>query len=426
MATEKIIPAKKIDGKLSVPGDKSVSHRALMLAALADGDSVIDGLSTAQDVHRTADCLRAMGIEIVADGFATVVRGKGKDGLQQPAKVLDAGNSGTTMRLLSGILAGQRFASTIDGDASLRARPMERIVKPLQQMGAEISTQNGKAPLTIRGGKLAPISYEMTVASAQVKSAVLLAGLFAEGETSVLQPSVSRDHTERLLRHMGVPVSSEKNRIALQAAPLQAGKIVVPGDFSSAIFWMGAAFLLPDSNLSLYNVGLNATRSYALKIMQRAGARLALESIDLHNGEEMADLVVASSQLQAFSISGKEVPLVIDEIPLLAVLASQAEGTSRFEDVGELRIKESDRIHTIVENLQKMGARVREWQDGFEVEGPTKLHGAHLDSHGDHRIAMAFAIAGLVAEGESLIEGAEAAGVSYPEFFQQIEELVTF
>ncbi|MFQ5632727.1 MAG: 3-phosphoshikimate 1-carboxyvinyltransferase, partial [bacterium] len=321
--------AKKISGKLTVPGDKSISHRALMLTAIAGGVSVINGLSTAEDVHSTASCLRVLGVEIENDGFATVVHGAGLRGLQPPVTPLDAGNSGTTIRLLSGILAGQPFETMIDGDDSLRRRPMNRIIRPLQQMGAKIvAAEGGRAPLTIRGDNLQPIAYEMTVASAQVKSAVLLAGLFASGRTSVIQPLVTRDHTERMLRHLGIRVETKQNKITLTPGTLKAGKIVVPGDFSSAIFFMAAAFLLPDSALHIFNVGLNATRSYALKILQRSGASISLDNLSIQNGEEVADFTLKTSKLSAFKISGSEIPLLIDEIPILAVLATQAKGKS--------------------------------------------------------------------------------------------------
>lgn len=425
MAIKIISPAKKISGKLLVPGDKSISHRALMLAAIAKGASAIDGLSTAKDVLSTENCLRALGVEIEKDDFATIVHGRGLRGLQPPKTKLDAGNSGTTLRLLSGILAGQPFETTIDGDASLRRRPMNRIIKPLQQMGAEITASvNSRPPLTIRGGNLQPLTYEMPVASAQVKSAVLLAGLFAKGDTSVIQPAVTRDHTERLLRHLGVAVTAKKNSITVRPAQPKAAKITVPGDFSSAIFFMAAAFLLPKSELTIFNVGLNATRSYALKILQHAGAKIVLENPTMKNGEELADITVQTSQLKPFKISGKEIPLVIDEIPIFAVLATQVSGTSSIRDAAELRVKESDRIRAIARNLFRMGATIRELDDGFEIDGPTKLRGTEIDTFGDHRIAMAFAIAGLVAEGETIINDAEAADISCPGFFEQLSELV--
>ncbi|MFQ5632748.1 MAG: 3-phosphoshikimate 1-carboxyvinyltransferase [bacterium] len=421
---ETIRPAKKISGKLSVPGDKSISHRALMLAAIADGVSVIEGLSTAEDVQSTANCLRALGIEIEHDGFATVVHGKGLRGLQPPVTPLDAGNSGTTMRLLSGILAGQPFETMIDGDDSLRRRPMTRIIRPLQQMGAEIvAAEGGRAPLTIRAGQLQPLHYEMPVASAQVKSAILLAGLYASGKSSVVQPVATRDHTERMLRHLGARLETKQNKITIAPGALKAGKIVVPGDFSSAIFFMAAAFMLPGSALNIFNVGVNATRSYALKILQRAGAEIVLDNLAVHNGEEVADFTLRSSKLSAFRIGGKEIPLLIDEIPILAVLATQAKGISTVRNAAELRVKESDRIRAIAENLAKMGVKMKVFEDGFEINGPVKLHGAEIDSFGDHRIAMAFAIAGLIAEGETGIHGTEAAAVSFPGFFEKLAEL---
>lgn len=425
-ATKIIRPARKLRGNIGVPGDKSISHRALMLAAIADGSSIIRDLSSARDVQSTADCLRALGIRIESDAFATVVHGQGLSGLQAPTTTLDAGNSGTTVRLLAGILAGQSFSSTLDGDASIRRRPMARIIKPLQEMGTKIDAAAGdRAPLTIRGGDLQPLTYEMTIASAQVKSAILLAGLFANGKTTVSEPQISRDHTERLLKYLGGKVTTSQRQASIEPGPLQAKEMAVPGDFSSAIFFMAAALLLPDSELTLRGVGINATRSYALKILQRAGANILIDDLDFKMAEETADLRFASSRLRAFQAHSVEIPLIIDEIPMLAVLATQADGTTSIRDAAELRVKESDRIEAIAGNLRRMGATVRTFDDGLEIDGPVRLQGAEIDAHGDHRIAMAFAVAGLVAEGETEIRGADAAAVSYPEFFDTLESLVS-
>jgi len=425
MTIKKIDPAEKIRGQLVVSGDKSISHRALMLSAIAQGTSTLHGLSNAEDVSCTADCMRHLGIHIENDGFATIVHGKGLQGLSAPSQVLDAGNSGTTIRLLAGILAGQPFTTKIDGDASLRARPMNRIIKPLAAMGARITGKDdGFAPLVIEGTALKALHYDMPMASAQVKSAIMLAALFASGETTIKQPAQTRDHTERMLRCMNVPVVVEKGLVRITQQQPVAGHLSIPGDFSSAIFFMAAAFMLPDSELMIHNIGLNPTRSYALKLLSRAGANLAIENMAVKNGEETANMAFSTSALTAFHAKGPEIPFIIDEIPILAVMATQAEGTSSIREAAELRVKESDRIHTIATNLKKMGATVREFEDGLEIDGPVKLQGAEIDSFGDHRIAMAFAIAGLIAEGSTTIQNADAASVSFPDFFTTLEGLI--
>lgn len=421
---QKINPVSRIRGCLAVPGDKSISHRALMLAAIAEGTSVITGLSSGQDVQSTVQCLRALGVEITHDADATRVRGAGQRGLTAPTGPLNAGNSGTTIRLLSGILAGQPFISCLDGDASLRRRPMQRIITPLQQMGARIEAETqGRPPLTIAGGALQGITYALPVASAQVKSAILLAGLYAAGPTIVIEPGVTRDHTERMLRCMGGEVAVKNREIRLTPGNLQGRDLHVPGDFSSAMFLLAAALLVPDSELRLPDVGLNATRCHALQVLQRAGAHIEIERLRAQNQEEFADLAFQSSRLGAFHLTENEIPLLIDEIPVLAVMATQAEGTTRIRGASELRVKESDRIESISQNLHKMGAIVRTFPDGLEIDGPVRLHGAEVDAFGDHRIAMAMAVAGLIATGETTIRGASVARISYPEFFVQLSRI---
>lgn len=412
--------------RITVPGDKSISHRALILASIAEGTTLIDGLLEAADVARTEACLRALGIKIERDAYKTRVEGQGLSGLRAPVNPLDAGNSGTTARLLTGILAAQPFTSLIHGDASLQRRPMRRIIEPLTKMGARITcTAEGTVPLEIRGASLQGITYELPVASAQVKSAILLAGLFAHGQTIVLErKSVTRDHTERMLQQFGASIRVRRGKIALHPGPLRATQLNIPGDFSSAIFWLAATCMIPGSEVTVFNVGLNATRSYALKILHQAGADIELANLRLQSGEEVADVTVRASKLNAFHIAGWEIPLLIDEIPILAILASQSKGTSSIRDAGELRVKECDRITAIVSNLRKMGGKVREFEDGFEIDGPTELLGAEVDSYRDHRVAMAFAIAGLVANKETLIRNAEVVDVSYPGFFQQLHHIV--
>lgn len=426
-----ISPAYTIRGRLSVPGDKSISHRALMLGAIAEGETRIRGLARGEDVRSTLNCLRQLGVSIQEQNGEIIVHGRGLAGLQKPKSILDAGNSGSTIRLLAGILAAQPFTTTITGDASLCRRPMRRIIEPLMQMGVTITAQeNGGAPLTICGGKLQGIHYTLPVASAQVKSCVLFAGLSAAGETVVEEPIPTRDHSERLLRKMGANISVTgdqnsviSNRISLRAGKLLGGEIAVPGDFSSAAFFIAAALLLPESELVIENVGLNPTRVAFLDFAREMGAAIEIANIKNASHEPVADLVVRHHPLRRVSVSGKRVPLLIDEIPILAILATQAEGETCIRDAKELRVKESDRIAALAHNLRAMGATVEELPDGLMITGPTRLHGAEIDSYGDHRIAMAFAIAGLLAEAPTTIRGAECADISFPGFFERLSEV---
>ncbi|MDQ7051848.1 MAG: 3-phosphoshikimate 1-carboxyvinyltransferase [candidate division KSB1 bacterium] len=421
----KIQRAAQLRGTLSMPGDKSISHRALMLAALAEGESTILGLAPGEDVHSTRTCLEALGVPMTADNGRLIVNGVGLRGLHPAASPLDAGNSGTTMRLLSGILAGQPFRSQIDGDGSLRRRPMRRIIKPLQRMGAGIEAHDGGfAPLTIFGGRLRGMQHELPVASAQVKSCLLLAGLFADGPTTVIEPVQSRNHTEIMLRHMGVPVEVDGRRITVLPSALQASDFEIPGDLSSAAFFIAAALLVPKARLKLLNLGVNPTRAYFLQKLKEMGAVLHWHNHrDLH-GEAVADLEVESSELTGAEIRGSEIPLLIDEIPILAVLATQANGETVIRDAAELRVKESDRLRAVAINLSRMGARVEELKDGLRIQGPAALRGAVVDSHGDHRIVMAFAVAGLIAAGETIIENIAAADISFPGFFERLASVV--
>lgn len=424
-----------------MPGDKSISHRAAMIAALAAGTSRIRTFSTSADCNSTLSCLQDIGVSIVREGSDLLIDGVGNDGLRGPKAALNCGNSGTTMRLLAGILAGQDFESTLTGDESLRSRPMARIIEPLQMMGASISSNNGRAPLVIHGHKpLNPISYELLVASAQLKSCILLAGLNANGRTEVIENEVTRDHTERMLREFGVQIESgdaerqgENARFAAVNGPahFRARDISVPGDISSAACFIAAAALLPGSFLQVSEVGVNPTRMLFVKQLRALGLDVEITDVREESNEPVGVVRVHGSERQTSSarfaspmmIQALIVPQLIDELPLLAVVGSQIEGGIEIRDAAELRVKESDRIATTAMNLKAMGAEIEEFDDGLRVGGGARLHGAKIDPRGDHRIAMAFTVAGLIAEGETDIEGAECVGVSFPEFFELLESV---
>lgn len=411
-----------LKGTVRVPGDKSISHRAVILASIAEGVSRIANFAPGTDCGSTLRCMRQLGVGIERSGNDALVHGVGKFGLKGPSELLDCGNSGTTMRLLAGLLAGQPFRSVLTGDGSLKSRPMARIIEPLSQMGAKIDSNNGFAPLTIDGAKLVGIRYETPVPSAQVKSSVLLAGLYAEGQTSVSEAVPTRDHTERMLASMGVRVETPaagECRVSGDAE-LRAHDIEVPGDISSAAFFIAAAAALPGSELLLENVGVNPKRAAILDVFRDLGVDLSIA--ERSGGPEPAANVTVRAGLAAASrtmIAGPDVAAVIDEIPILAVLGTQLEQGLEVRDAGELRVKESDRISAIVEGSRRMGAEVEEFSDGFRV-GRSQLRGASVDSRGDHRIAMAFAVAALIADGETHIEKAECVDVSYPGFFEQL------
>jgi 3-phosphoshikimate 1-carboxyvinyltransferase len=423
-----IRPARTISGSLEVPGDKSISHRYAMLASLAEGPSEIAHFSAAADCHSTLDCFSRLGVKIEVDGERVRVQGAGLGGLRKTRRTLDAGNSGTTMRMLAGILAGQEFRSTLDGDASLRRRPMRRIIDPLTRMGARIQARDGGfAPLKIEGTRLHAIEYATPVPSAQVKSAVLLAGLFADGVTSVTEAVRTRDHTELALNEFGARLEHEGRTIRLHGRPRLKGRsLAVPGDLSSAVFFLAAAMVLPDSNLVIHNVGLNPTRSAVLDVLASMGAPVSLVSLRSEHGELIGDVSVRHEPLKGGSMEGDAIAQLIDELPAIAVLAPYTEQGIEIRNAAELRVKESDRIAVLAENLRRMGAKVEELPDGLRVAGRSagRLHGAEIEPHGDHRMAMAFAVAALGADGETLIHGAECAGVSYPEFFTTLERLV--
>ena len=432
MARRTIDPARALHGGLEPPGDKSISHRYAMLAALAEGTSELRHFSSAADCRSTLGCLRALGASVVVEKDRVRITGRGLRGLRRSRRALDAENSGTTMRLMAGILAGQPFPSKITGDSSLRRRPMRRVVEPLRQMGAEILARDGEfALLEIRGGKLRAIDYAMPVPSAQVKSAVLLAGLFAEGLTAVVEPVRTRDHTELALADFGARVEKEGRTIRVHGfGPDGVGRLEpksfhVPGDLSSAVFFLAAGLILPDANLLIHRVGLNPTRTAVLDVLSSMGAQLKIMSLECASGEITGDIVVQPSQLSGGVIEGGQVAQLIDELPMLAALGPFTEQGIEVRDAKELRVKESDRIAAMVENLRRMGAQVEERPDGLRVEGRSAggLRGAEIDPHGDHRIAMAFAVAGLAAQGPTVIRGAECAGVSYPEFFAELERL---
>ncbi|MBZ5701363.1 MAG: 3-phosphoshikimate 1-carboxyvinyltransferase [Acidobacteriia bacterium] len=433
MGKHTVEPARAISGGLEPPGDKSISHRYAMLAALAEGPSELRHFSSAADCQSTLECVGALGAEVRREKELVCVTGHGPRGLRGSKRALDAGNSGTTMRLLAGILCGQKFASTLTGDASLQRRPMRRVIAPLREMGAEIKAREDNfAPLEIRGGDLRPLEYAMPMASAQVKSAVLLAGLFADGTTSVSEPARTRDHTELALEAFGVPVEKRGRMVSVHGlvfgkggGRLEGRQLEVPGDLSSAVFFIAAALLLPESNLLIHNVGLNPTRTAVLDLLASMGGAIRIVSPRVANGEITGDIVVRGSELKGGVIEGETVALLIDELPMLAALGPFTEEGIEIRDAKELRVKESDRIAALAENLKRMGARVEERPDGLRVEGRAagRLHGAEIEPHGDHRIAMAFAVAGLAAEGATRIRDAECAGVSYPEFYKELERL---
>ena len=424
-------PARNIRGRVELPGDKSISHRYGMLAGIAEGPSRLENYSTGADCASTLGCMRALGVnwERQSEGHNVIeVQGSGLS-LAAPATPLDCGNSGSTMRMLSGIVAGQSFTSTMIGDESLSRRPMERVINPLSAMGATIESQQGKPPLRITGSPLKPIDYKMPVASAQVKSCLLFAGLFSDGETRVEESVRTRDHGEVALRAFGAQLQS-KNLGAGSEVRIRGGQRLhgiearVPGDLSSAAFFLCAAALFPGSQLTIPNLLMNPTRARLLDVLMQMGLQISVTELDEVNGEMVGSLQIEGAKLKGATIAGADSAALIDEIPVLAAIAPFSEQGIEVRDAKELRVKESDRITSIVTNLRKMGAAVEEREDGVRIPGGQNLHGTELDSFGDHRIAMAFAVAALRTEGETLIHGAESASISYPAFFENLEELV--
>ncbi len=423
-----VTKAKRLRGEVSVPGDKSISHRAVMLGAIAEGVTEISGFLTGADCLSTIDCFRKLGIRIDREGEHVKVYGEGLYGLKEPEDVLDVGNSGTTIRLISGILSGQPFTSTLTGDASIRRRPMKRVLHPLSEMGARIlgrDNQN-KAPFSLQGGDLQAVRYQTPVASAQIKSAILLAGLYAPGKTTVIEPEKSRNHTEVMLQGFGAKVTESQNSSVVEGLPvLEAQKITIPGDISSAAFFIVAALIVPDSELVITNVGINQTRTGILDVLWQMGADISVLNERETSGEKVGDLLVKSSPLKGVSFGGDIIPRLVDEIPVLAVAAALAEGTTTITNAEELKVKESNRLETITTELKKMGANITETADGLIIKGPVRLTGAVCKSHHDHRIAMACAVAGLVADKETMINEPECVDISFPEFFDRLETLST-
>lgn len=421
-------------GELSVPGDKSISHRSIMFGAISEGLTEVSNFLQGADCLSTISCFQKLGISIENNASHVLIHGKGLHGLTAPSGILDVGNSGTTTRLISGILAGQPFESILDGDSSIRKRPMKRIFTPLSQMGAAFQsfqpdvfpnsrkiTDSNCAPFSIRGGQLRGIQYQSPVASAQVKSAVLLAGLYADGTTSVTEPVLSRNHTELMLSGFGAQISSQGTTASIEPEPdLEGQKIHVPGDISSAAYFIALGLITPNSEIRINNVGVNPTRNGIIKAALAMGGSLTLLNERTVSGEPVADILVKSSSLHGTDIGGDIIPTLIDEIPVLAVMAAYADGTTIIHDAGELRVKESDRIAVITENLKAMGASVTPADDGMTIEGGRQLHGAHIHTHLDHRIAMAFTIAGLNASGETTLDDKACVCISYPSFYEDI------
>jgi 3-phosphoshikimate 1-carboxyvinyltransferase len=422
---ERISPATRISGEICLPGDKSISHRYAMLAAIAEGSSTIHNYSTGADCHSTLGCIRSLGVAVTERGSDVTIRGGGLEGLRPAAGDLDAGNSGSTMRMLSGILAAQAFDSRMVGDESLSRRPMNRIIKPLSEMGAAISArEGGLPPLDIHGAKLRPIDYTLPVASAQVKSCILLAGLYADGQTVVREPLRSRDHTEIALRELGAEIRVERRVITLEGRPRLTGReLFVPADLSSAAFFLVAALIVPDSELVLRGVGLNPTRSTLLDVLVSMGASIRIVDVEERNGELVGQIHVKSSRLHGGVIEKETTAALIDEIPVLAILGAASQDGLIVRDAAELRVKETDRIATVIENLRRMGIQCEEMPDGMRIPGRQRFHAAELDSFGDHRIAMAFSIAALIADGDCEIREADAASVSFPEFFRILRQV---
>ncbi len=422
----KIKPVKKIVGELSVPGDKSISHRALMIGALALGQTKIKGLPESDDCNYTAKAFREMGIIIREESNTTIVEGKGLHGLKKPADPLYVGNSGTSMRILAGILAGQRFDSTITGDTGISARPMKRIVEPLSMMGVKISArgEGEYPPLTISGGTVKPISYKNLIASAQVKSAILFAGLYSKGTTKVVEPVRSRDHTERMLKYFGAKVKVSGQSVSVKGgSELKARAVEIPGDISSASFFMVAATILKGSRINIQNVSINPTRAGILKVLARMGADIEVINKKRIGPEPSADIIVKYSKTHGITITKEMVPSIIDELPIIFLLAALSKGVTTIEGVGELRVKETDRIRSMQDGLKAMGVGFRVKGDSVVIEGRKSLKGASLQSFGDHRTCMALAVAALAAEGDSDIEGPESVSKSFPSFFDTLFDL---
>lgn len=421
-----ITKSTPLKGEITVPGDKSISHRAVMFGSLSNGLTEVTNFLQGADCLSTIDCFRKLGIEIENTPDKILVHGKGLHGLKESSSILDTGNSGTTTRLISGILAGQKFTTTLTGDASIQKRPMWRIMEPLSLMGASIVSKysNDCAPLIITGSPLKGIHYTSKVASAQVKSAILLAGLYAEGTTSVTEPALSRNHSEIMLSGFGATVKSEGTTATIWPSPdLTGQKVNVPGDISSAAYFLAAGLLIPGSEVLVKNVGINPTRDGIIKVIKAMGGKLEILNEHTSAGEPVADLLVSYSSLKGTVIGGDIIPTLIDELPMIAVMAAYAEGTTIIKDAAELKVKESNRIDTVVTALKAMGCNITATDDGMIIHGGNPLHGAEIDSYADHRIAMSFAVAALSAEGTTKIKGSECVNISYPTFYQDLFSL---
>ena len=422
---QRISPARRLSGEVLLPGDKSVSHRYAMLSAIAEGSSHLHNYSSGADCQSTLACLRSLGVEWTKKQNTVEIQGRGLNGLQAPTETLDAGNSGSTIRMLSGILAAQPFQTRIGGDESLSKRPMGRIMAPLAEMGANIQATDGRyPPLEISGGPLRAIDYTLPVASAQVKSCILFAGLYADGTTTVRESIRTRDHTELALREFGADVTTRKGVISVEGKPTLKGReLLVPGDLSSAAFYLVAAMIVPNSNVSLRAVGLNPTRASLVDFLVGVGAEIRIPKIEQIGGELVGSLDVKTGAIRGGLIEKELTAALIDEIPVLAVLGAMSEEGLTVRDASELRVKETDRIATVAENFRRMGVSMEETPDGFHIPGKQRFRAAKLDSFGDHRIAMAFSVAALAADGECVIDNAEAASVSYPEFYDTLRSI---
>ena len=413
-------------GEITVPGDKSISHRSIMFGSIAKGTTEITGFLNSADCHSTISCFKQMGINIVEKNGTVLVEGKGMHGLCAPSSVLDTGNSGTTTRLICGILAAQPFPVTINGDETIQKRPMKRIMEPLSLMGADITSQRGNncAPLIINGRQLHGTTYTTKTASAQVKSSILLAGLYADSPTVVTEPALSRNHSELMLKAYGADISVNNKTVTLQpASELLGQKVEVPGDISSAAYFIVAGLITPDSEVLIKNVGINETRDGIIRVVKAMGGNITLLNERTACGEKVADILVKSSELKATTIEGAIIPTLIDELPVIAILAACAEGTTTIKDAAELKVKECNRIDAVSKNLQAMGGNITPTEDGFIIEGGLPLHGTHIETFHDHRIAMSFAVADLVAEGETTYDKPEVVCISYPKFYEDLNSL---
>ncbi len=423
-----IQPAASVRGEIAVPGDKSISHRSIMLGAIANGITTVRGFLRGEDNLSTMHAFRAMGVEIDDDGETIRIAGRGLHGLKEPGDVLDCGNSGTTIRLITGLLSGQSFFSVVTGDQYLRKRPMKRVVEPLSRMGARIAGRSGGtlAPLAINGGSLKGIDYQSPVSSAQIKSSLMLAGLYADGETTVSEPSLSRDHSERMFQLFGASLVRNDNGVTVRGgAELTAQEVTVPGDISSAAFFIVAALITPHSELLIKNVGVNPSRTGVIDILQAMGGDIQLLDKRDVSGEPVADILVRSSRLKGIAIAGGVVPRAIDEFPAVCVAAARAEGVTTVRDAGELRVKETDRITAMAGNLRKLGVPVTECQDGMDITGSDRLLGGTVDSSGDHRIAMSMSVAALVASSAITVTDIACVATSFPNFFQLLEKVAS-